>query len=240
VADFGNGIYVFGIFDGGGGPWIARYCKDNFASTLKNQASFKHGDYTSALKDAFLAIDKSLLGDAFKTTFLSSKFDEKTRDATLTHSYMNTSSTALVCLIVETTIYIANAGSYEWLCALICLITIYIGDSKAIVFYKESTTKPHKTTEHTLLNRAEDARVIRLGGSTITYAGYRYVWSGCAMLMSTRCIGQETLSCDLFSLPKGMHAFKSNTTKPASDQIVIASPDVYTYELSGLSLRCLL
>jgi serine/threonine protein phosphatase PrpC len=41
----GEGVSLFGVFDGHGGNEVADFARDNFADELKKNASFKKGDY---------------------------------------------------------------------------------------------------------------------------------------------------------------------------------------------------
>jgi protein phosphatase PTC2/3 len=54
-------ISLFGVFDGHGGDKVAEFTGKHIHDIITQQASFKLGDYASALKDAFLATDQEIL-----------------------------------------------------------------------------------------------------------------------------------------------------------------------------------
>jgi serine/threonine protein phosphatase PrpC len=51
---------IFGIFDGHGGPEIAKYISTHFLDFLYSKTSFKEGKYNESLKETFIDIDNSL------------------------------------------------------------------------------------------------------------------------------------------------------------------------------------
>ena len=53
-------IDIFGIFDGHGGPEIAKYISKIFIDKLNSNTSFKEGNYVQSLKETFIDIDNSL------------------------------------------------------------------------------------------------------------------------------------------------------------------------------------
>lgn len=52
---------LFGVYDGHGGSEVALYCALHFSDTLKDLESYQDGNYETALKETFMAIDKELL-----------------------------------------------------------------------------------------------------------------------------------------------------------------------------------
>ena len=59
-------IDIFGIFDGHGGPEIAKYISSNFLKIFLSNNFFKEGKYIESLKETFKEIDKSLNTDKVK------------------------------------------------------------------------------------------------------------------------------------------------------------------------------
>lgn len=54
-------ISYFGVYDGHGGDKVALYTGDNLHKIVAKQEAFKAGNFEQALKDGFLAIDRSIL-----------------------------------------------------------------------------------------------------------------------------------------------------------------------------------
>ena len=59
--DIGDGISLFGVFDGHGGPEVAKFVKIHFTNCLTNSPAFKRRDYKLALQYTFLKMDRLLL-----------------------------------------------------------------------------------------------------------------------------------------------------------------------------------
>jgi protein phosphatase PTC2/3 len=54
-------LSFFGVYDGHGGDKVAIYAGDNLHKIIAKQQSFKDGKIDQALKDGFLATDRSIL-----------------------------------------------------------------------------------------------------------------------------------------------------------------------------------
>lgn len=54
-------ISYFGVYDGHGGDKVAIYTGEHLHEIVAKQESFKKGQFEQALKDGFLAIDRSIL-----------------------------------------------------------------------------------------------------------------------------------------------------------------------------------
>ena len=151
--------HIFGVFDGHGGIEIAQYVKDNFVKFLLQTDEFKREKYEDALKKAFEAIDQSLKDNSPETVEqlkkipiendLSAKEQEELevfksilnpRKLENCNISMFTGTTACVCLIIENTIYIANAG-----------------DSRCVIV-SENTIKM-QTKDHRLVDPDEKKRI---------------------------------------------------------------------------------
>ncbi|CAD8080664.1 unnamed protein product [Paramecium primaurelia] len=88
--EFREDISIFAIFDGHGGAGISNYLADNFVDTLVQQPSFIGEDYNQALHDCFIQLDEMIKTNVAKNTFIG--------------------STAVVALVVQKTLYVANLG----------------------------------------------------------------------------------------------------------------------------------
>jgi len=80
---------LFGVFDGHGGDEVALYIRDYFKDILVELPSFKKGNYSKALIEAFLKVDASVKGEEYAK---------------------EVGATACVVLITPDKIICANAG----------------------------------------------------------------------------------------------------------------------------------
>ena len=58
--DYDTDTSFFAVYDGHGGHEVAAYSAQHLPEYLKNCEAYKKGDYTQALKDAFLEFDATL------------------------------------------------------------------------------------------------------------------------------------------------------------------------------------
>jgi serine/threonine protein phosphatase PrpC len=58
--DIGDGNSLFAVFDGHGGPEVAKFVKNHFTKNLINSAAYKRKDYKLALENTFLKMDRLL------------------------------------------------------------------------------------------------------------------------------------------------------------------------------------
>jgi Protein phosphatase 2C len=65
---------VFAIFDGHGGPEVAKFCAKYMVPELVKLTSFGKGDFDSALKDAFHRMDAMLMDEQHATELASVRF----------------------------------------------------------------------------------------------------------------------------------------------------------------------
>ncbi|ORX61077.1 protein serine/threonine phosphatase 2C [Piromyces finnis] len=86
-----NDISFFGVFDGHSGGVVSKYASKELHKILINDNEFKSKNYEKALKSAFFKLD-----------------DQMQKDAEL--SNCEAGSTAVVSLIVDKSLYIANCG----------------------------------------------------------------------------------------------------------------------------------
>ena len=96
------GVSVFALFDGHGGPEVAKFCAYYFSIELQKNINFIENEYKKALEETFLKMDSILLtSEGIK---LLKSFKNNNSDSS------NSGSSALVILITETEIFVANAG----------------------------------------------------------------------------------------------------------------------------------
>ncbi|KAL1304571.1 hypothetical protein AAFC00_003545 [Neodothiora populina] len=84
-------ISYFGVYDGHGGDKVALYTGEHLHNIIAKQEAFKSANFEQALKDGFLAIDRSILSDP--------KYEEEVSGCTAT-----------VGIVTKDKIYVANAG----------------------------------------------------------------------------------------------------------------------------------
>ncbi|CAD8074687.1 unnamed protein product [Paramecium primaurelia] len=88
--NFIENISLFAVFDGHGGSGISKFLADNFMNVLISQPAFEKMDFMQSLHDTFLQLDDMIKNNEIKNTFIG--------------------STAVVALIVEKMLYVANLG----------------------------------------------------------------------------------------------------------------------------------
>ena len=64
--DVGDGNSLFAVFDGHGGPEVAKFAQNHFTKSLLSSAAYKRKDYKLALENTFLKMDKLLLTEKGK------------------------------------------------------------------------------------------------------------------------------------------------------------------------------
>ena len=74
--DLGDGNSLFGVFDGHGGPEVAKFVKFHFTKNLISSAAYKRKDYKKALEDTFMKMDRLLLSDKGKKELRTYMDDE--------------------------------------------------------------------------------------------------------------------------------------------------------------------
>lgn len=64
--DIGDGNSLFGVFDGHGGPEVAKFVEKHFTKSLINSPQYKRKDFKQALEQTFMKMDRLLLTDKGK------------------------------------------------------------------------------------------------------------------------------------------------------------------------------
>lgn len=137
--NIGNDIALFAVFDGHGGPEVAKFCERYFLEELLKNKNFIAGSYKLALEENFLKMDEILLSEQGPELLKPFKPEP---DATLSLA----GCTANVALITKTQIYIANAG-----------------DSRTVLYKNDRSIVP-LSTDHKPDLEAEKARITNAGG----------------------------------------------------------------------------
>ena len=65
--DLGDGNSLFGVFDGHGGPEVAKFVQNHFTKNLVSCQAYRRKDFKSALEQTFLKMDRLLLTEKGKT-----------------------------------------------------------------------------------------------------------------------------------------------------------------------------
>ena len=58
--DLGDGNALFGVFDGHGGPEVAKFVSVHFHKSLVKNTAYKAGDYKRSLQQTFMKMDRML------------------------------------------------------------------------------------------------------------------------------------------------------------------------------------
>lgn len=133
-----DGVHLFAVFDGHGGPEVAKFCALNFVPHLKQNKNFQEGKYKEALEEIFLKMDEILLSAEGEKQLRQWKRDSESKSMA--------GCTANVCLISPTEVYCANAG-----------------DSRTIVFDADGTVVP-LSHDHKPDVPAEKERILAANG----------------------------------------------------------------------------
>eukprot|EP00331_Platyophrya_macrostoma_P001663 CAMPEP_0176419618 /NCGR_PEP_ID=MMETSP0127-20121128/8153_1 /TAXON_ID=938130 /ORGANISM="Platyophrya macrostoma, Strain WH" /LENGTH=214 /DNA_ID=CAMNT_0017800127 /DNA_START=34 /DNA_END=675 /DNA_ORIENTATION=- len=100
------GIHLFGVFDGHGGKEVAKFVARNFVKELLANEAFKKKNYEKSLVETFLRMDEILLSPSGKKELNAIRAEDGKGDS----SESQAGCTANVSLIVDRTLYCANAG----------------------------------------------------------------------------------------------------------------------------------
>jgi serine/threonine protein phosphatase PrpC len=140
-SEFGPDMALFAVFDGHGGPEVAKYCERHFGDVLKSNPNFEKGRYDVALKEAFLRMDELLVTTEGQAELRTLKPDGEPLES-------QAGCTANVCLLVGNTVYCANAG-----------------DSRSILYSNKKMVP--LSEDHKPENEVERNRINQAGGFII-------------------------------------------------------------------------
>ena len=210
--------YIFGVFDGHGGPEVALYVKNHFIEEFKKNKNFKI-NFGKCLEETFYKLDELLLtDDALKELIsirknyknINEKYLKKVlnKDELIIYNFLmlekydkdipfSTGCTACVCVIdsVQKKIIFANSG-----------------DSRAIIIGKNNEIK-QITKDHKPDNATEKERI--------------YNAEGC--VNENRVDGELNLSRTIGDL-----RFKNNKKFDIDKQKIICTPDIFEENLNDI------
>jgi len=132
---------LFGVFDGHGGPEVAKFVAKHLEAELLKNPSFQSGNYGKALTDTFHNLDIILKTPEGKKELASIQTGRSGFDAG--DSYAG--CTAIVALMVKDKIYVANAG-----------------DSRCVIATKGDVVP--LSEDHKPDNKEEKDRIEKAGG----------------------------------------------------------------------------
>lgn len=139
LPNFTESSALFAVFDGHGGPEVAKFCAKYLPIELLKNDSFKAGNYRVALEETFLRMDALLLGDGNGDILKEFKNDPDNANSFA-------GCTANVVLITREEIYVANAG-----------------DSRALIYTSDGTVIP-MSVDHKPDQEIEKSRIQKAGG----------------------------------------------------------------------------
>lgn len=128
---------LFAIFDGHGGPEVAKFCQKHFAKQLVQSVHWAHSRYEEALRHTFLKMDELLA---------TANGQKELKVLKLRNGQPSRAGcTALVVLIKGNTLYVANAG-----------------DSRAVLFKDKQVLR--LSEDHSTTRPGEAERIEAAGG----------------------------------------------------------------------------
>ncbi|KFM22880.1 putative protein phosphatase 2C 11 [Auxenochlorella protothecoides] len=190
--------YLFGIFDGHGGPEVAKFCSMYIREELERSGEFKAGEYEGSLVHVFHRMDDlmrsaegfSQLESIRKSLDKASATEDEEGDDTYSMLRKLAGCTAVVALLKGRRLFVANAG-----------------DSRAVLA-RRGVAVP-LSHDHKPSAAGERARIMAAGGFVSEVGGI------------TRVNGNLNLSRAIGDL-----RYKANPALEAKDQIITAQPDL--------------
>jgi protein phosphatase 1G len=195
---------LFGIFDGHGGPMVAKICEQSFPLEICRQARAS-SDLANALEKSYTEIDaflqttgslKNMRTSGSSTSVPFSRIDEP-EGIPRENLFDFIGSTAVIALVNEGKIYVANAG-----------------DSRAILCRGGRAVELSR--DHKPESPRERSRIENAGGRVSVVGPCHRVDFG---LNLSRALGD--------------FLYKRNTDLPASHQKITAVPEVIIEEIDG-------
>ncbi|OMJ94111.1 hypothetical protein SteCoe_2741 [Stentor coeruleus] len=145
---------IFGVFDGHGGKEVAEFVSRHFCQELISNRSYQNRNYEQALKETFLRMDELIkTQDGLKEVIRIAKDLPDNYPVQADPSMLVAGCTSVVSLLVNNTLYVANAGDSR---CILCR------DGKAIELSQDH--KPELPQERDRIIKAggivEDGRVM--------------------------------------------------------------------------------
>lgn len=234
-----TGIHLFAVFDGHGGPEVAKFCSLHMSRELTSLSSFQKGHYEEALVECFHRLDDLMLTpEGYKELERIRVGDAETNDSN-NEDKGNSTFETLKKLVQEQrraeSVANGNGNQLQEMVqagctAVTALITpdnrIFVanaGDSRAVIC--RDGVALALSHDHKPGHATERARIIAAGGCLSEIGGI------------TRVNGNLNLSRAIGDL-----RYKMNASLEKKDQIITAEPDVESTELlqedSFLVLAC--
>ncbi|EDV23213.1 uncharacterized protein TRIADDRAFT_3271, partial [Trichoplax adhaerens] len=202
--DFDDNTSYFAVYDGHGGAEVALYCAEYLPTILKNLPTYKEGNISSALSDAFLKIDDIVISPDTKIELerlaASTQTDNQGSNEEVEPNdddevdddvAVSSGTTAVVAVIHKDELIVANAG-----------------DSRCILC-RNGVALP-MSLDHKPTDSPEKERILGAGGKIID--------------------GRINQGLNL-SRAIGDHMYKGNPEKSSIEQMVIAKPDIVSLKL---------
>ena len=145
-AHYADGISLFAVFDGHGGPEVAKFCSHYFPKYLKENSNYLAGNYKTALEETFLKMDELLMSDEGSELLKEFRADQE-----VAPSFAG--CTANVVLIVKDTAYVANAGDSR------CVVFTNSGEVIPLSFDHKPDVEIEKKRIHNAGGYVADGRV---------------------------------------------------------------------------------
>jgi protein phosphatase 1G len=220
--------HIFGVFDGHGGPEVARFCAKLLPRELKSHAAFQQGDHESSLVAVFHRMDELLTADEGRAHLeaLRPRGDDDGLGAqeealAILRKYMslqegNGNGNGAGSLNPPTTSEDDIQAGTTAVVALLSKETVYVanaGDSRAVL--SRANQAVPLSQDHKPAAVTERERIIAAGGFVSEIGGI------------CRVNGNLSLSRAIGDL-----RYKQNRDLHPSQQIVTATPDVHRVELT--------
>jgi len=111
IIDFDLGTSLFAVFDGHNGPEVATYASKQLPNIILNNEHYKQANYEKALQEVFMLFDASLLSKEVAAELRNIRQSVIGETISQTDkSGVTSGCTALVTLLTNDTIYVANIG----------------------------------------------------------------------------------------------------------------------------------
>lgn len=181
----------FGLFDGHGGSACADFLRDNLIHFVINQDSFP-ANPRAALVSGFSEAEASFMSYATKSL----------------EQLEGSGSCAIVALIVESTLYIAN-----------------VGDSRAVLSMDRGSRYEDLSNDHKPNDPNERSRIFSHGGKIFSQTGSNF---------SSYAFGENAIDVIHRVMPGRLsvsRTFGDAETKLSKVGVVIAEPEVRVYEI---------
>ena len=194
-------VSFFGIYDGHGGETCSEFLRDNLHDLIVHNNEYFPDNVPEAIKLAFNKAEKNFI----ENYALDKKKELKDKSG----------SCAVILLIVDNKIYVANVGDSR------CLLSMENGNKYIEV------TKDHKP------NLSEEAERIKKYGGKIYQTETLIRKASNAKLVGKKIIGPYRVSPGGLSVSRTIGDVEAKLEKYGGNpNVVIPKPDIFTYDLN--------